>query len=225
MPETVIYGSENAMQSNTFAQYRRTDKLPDEEEFKMVVSVAVRIMEQKLASLCPIDKAISRYLRCLLFNETELYDIAQDLIDKFEQKSAKVELHDRQSAYDALRAMASTLLSKHKKMPENLESFSADVLADRHLIDNTPIKNLSRPTKRGPNKDTNLSRDKALRHTFSEICSMGFKHFRFISKKNKGDFACSYKGGSCIDILGVAYEKISGIKLKYKTIEGIVLSG
>ena len=56
------------------------------------------------------------------------------------------------------------------------------------------------------------------------MCALGFNKFRSTSKKNKGDYACSYEGVSSIDIVGVAYEKISGNKLKYKTIEGIVLS-
>ena len=95
----------------------------------------------------------------------------------------------------------------------------ADVLDD----DKKTNKKRPRPTKRGPREDTNLSRDEALYFAYLQMCVLGFNKFRSTSEKNEGDYACSYEGGSSIDIVGVAYEKISGKKLKYKTIEGIVL--
>ena len=77
-------------------------------------------------------------------------------------------------------------------------------------------------TSKGRNKDTNIIRDKAFRNADYQLRQFGFNSTRFPMQGGKRYDFCCFEGGSCADIIGVAYQGFTDKKSKYKTIAGII---
>ena len=78
------------------------------------------------------------------------------------------------------------------------------------------------PTSRGRKRDTNRIRDSAFRDADYQLGKFGFTSTRSIEQGGKRYDFCCFEGGSCADIIGVAYQKVTGKKSKYKTIASII---
>ena len=198
------------------------DERSDEVRFRETVDRASKCLEIMLASTTTEAEMLARFYMEQCGGRKNVSKIVEDLINISAQKSTKAEPHEQQLDYDTLLRMASIILRSPREMDENLRFFIADVIDDTFL--DKDKKKRPRPTLRGPNKDTNFHRNQILRTVHHMMVTYGFNKFRSESKKNEGDFACSYKGGSGIDVLGVAYYEVTGKRLSYKTIEGIVTS-
>ena len=229
MPRTVITGDELSILYFALAQFSGTDELPNKERFQMGVEIATRIIKAVLESPQTEAEISASYYIDLYDRGANLSNFVEDLINNSEQKSTKAEPHDQKLAYDMVLRIASLILRGPRIIPENLRFFLADVIDDIYLDKTKKMR--PRPTSRGPNKDTNFTRNKALRVAYLQMCTFGFNKFRSKSSGNKfrskssgnnRNFLCSYKGGSSMDVVGVAYEDISGTMLAYKSIEEIV---
>ena len=104
-------------------------------------------------------------------------------------------------AWDSVSLVAERLLRENERLPPELARWVADRLAG----------GCPRPTKRGPDPDTNLARDRGIVDAVQWLVQSGFSATR---SKNRGPHA-SFDGQSACDAVGAAAH------LSYSRVEGI----
>ena len=103
------------------------------------------------------------------------------------------------AAWDAVSRIAQDLLREEGSLPPELAEWTADVLDDV-LAGRRP-----RPTKRGPDPDANLARDRAIVDAVQWLNQSGLKAMRnAIRNKDRLPTKACFEGGSACDAVGVA---------------------
>ena len=206
----------NALLSYILLEYI---ELTDKERFRTAVRLAKLILKPKLNSdeSLPERLAMGHMEFCELGAE-DISIVVDELIYVTQQGWTQNGQYGPEVAYDTLICLASLLHRQHKDFPKNLHIWTADFLNDT-VLDNAKKKR-PRPTLRGRKKNTNLTRDEAFQDAHEELCGLGFSPTRYIVQKGEEYTDCCFEGGSIIDIIGLAYEELTGKKISYKTLEG-----
>ena len=127
---------------------------------------------------------------------------------------------DNASAWDSLSLIASDLLRAKECMSDELRKWLADVSSD--LTKNEEDKKRPRPARRGRNKYVNTVRNEAIKVAAKRLISHGWQPTRHHEIDAERYFLCCIEGGSATDVVGIAHYELTGEKLKYKTVEGII---
>ena len=163
------------------------------------------------------ERNVRYYMELYESGIKDLAEIVYELIHESEQESTKEKPHKPREAYDTLIGLASKLQRENISFPENLRLWDADV-RDDILLDKTKKKR-PRPTLRGPNTDTNLSRNDSFLTAHLELVGWGFSSTRCIEQDGTEYSGCCYEGGSALDVIGVAYTNLTHKSITYKALE------
>ena len=225
MPRYYIEDNEVAILFFSFLHSKGLENVSEEERFDLAVNAAKRILEPALSYYNTRPEIAARHYAKVYREGEDISDTIEGLIRVSEQEPINGEENRPLLAYDTIACMSSLLRLGPRPIPDALSDFAHDVLED--TIKDETDKKRPRPTKRGRRIDTNLARDYGLCYTYEQMLNWGYIRFR-IEKKDKDNDEdekyCSYKGASTIDIVGCAYEKVTGKKVTYSRMEQIILS-
>ena len=153
-----------------------------------------------------------------------LPEIVDDILRKIEQArtkdgpnnpdSAKNELYYRRELY----FLAQRLREERITHPDNLTDWLLSETGKTIL--NEVENNQSRRISRGRRRQS--TRNDAFRQFAGWLTSFGFPRTRCIDQRGEEYKKCCFQGGSCADVIGVAYYELTGTERKFKTIADII---
>ena len=113
-------------------------------------------------------------------------------------------------AYDTLNLVAGRLLMSKQQLPDELSVWLGSVI----------LGNRKPPMRRGRKSETNYTRNRALKLAADTLVARGLQPTRTSLPGEHNP--CTAGGGTACDAAGIAYERVTGDRLNYKTVEGVL---
>ena len=144
----------------------------------------------------------------------KLYETVTNAIDRpfTEFLDALIKQSNKdEGAYDTLNLIAGRLLMSKEQLPDELSVWLGSVILDK----------LPRPISRGRKSETNYTRNRAIKLAVDTLVARGLQPTRH---SPSGYNPCRAASGSACDAAGIAYERVTGDRLNYKTVEGVLIN-